>query len=66
MPCLRITRSIRPQVLPKDGISLDRLEGDPRHILILSHLAVQELTPLVSARHLQTWKIRAPAFALIS
>lgn len=73
MPGLRVPRPIRTQILPKDRITLDRLEGDPfsrRTRLSLTPdpnpepcliLALQKPTPLLPRRHPQTRKIGAPA-----
>lgn len=80
VPCLRITRPIRPQVLPEDGVAFDRLERDPLSrkfsvcvsatrllllTLILLIVTLQESTPFRPIhRHLHPGKVRPAARAV--
>lgn len=65
VPSLRVPCSIRPKVLPKHRITLDRLECDPHVIpLLIPLLTLQKLTPLLPSRHPQPREIRPPTFTV--
>ena len=69
VPSLWIPCSIRPKVLPKHRIALDRLECDPHVIplpipVLVPLLTLQKLTPLLPNRHPQSREIRPPTFAV--
>lgn len=60
MPRLRIPRPIGAEILPKDGIPLNRLERDPlirTRLPRLLILTLQKPTPLLPRWHPQSWKI---------
>lgn len=63
MPGFRISCPIRPQILPKHRITLDRLECDP-HLRLPLPIALQKPTPPLPGRHFQPWEIRAAALAV--
>ena len=71
MPGLRDARSIRPQILPVDGIPLDGLECDPSMLpALVTESAIlftlQHPTPFLRGWHLHAREIRPSTLAVCS